>query len=123
MNANQPTPTSFYEAVSYLNRKDAVKIANNTYLERLDENTIGVRLHATYVIKFHRDEKERETTELNSGGYLSATTKERLNRYIPEGSTIVQSKGVWRYLANDVAKPVTAFYDGLTVDSLSGAVL
>lgn len=67
------------------------KVANNTYLERRPEGDIAVRLHATDVVTFHPD----GTATLNSGGWLTVTTKERINRYLPGGIVLSSIKGRW----------------------------
>ena len=56
---------SFNRAEELLGNRDKKKIANNTYLIRLDDNIIGIRLHSTDIIKLYRD----GNIVLNSGGY------------------------------------------------------
>jgi hypothetical protein len=63
------------------------KIANNTWLERRSTNfdsdiedpddEIAVRLHNTDVVTFRRD----GAITLNTGGWFTVTTKERINRF------------------------------------------
>jgi len=67
------------------------KVANNTYLERRPEGDIAVRLHATDVVTFHPD----GTATLNSGGWLTVTTKSRINDYLPGGIVLSSIKGRW----------------------------
>jgi hypothetical protein len=66
---------NYVEAAEKLGSRDSRKVGNNTYLERLDDETIGLRLHSTYVVKFHSD----ESVTLDSGGWQTVTTKERMN--------------------------------------------
>lgn len=102
------------------------KVANNTYLERRPGGDIAVRLHATDVVTFHAD----GTATLNSGGWLTVTTKERINRYLPSGIVLHSVKGRW-FLAysghgeHDAAgewhyvpseRPSVPFIDGITID-------
>ena len=54
-------------------------IANNTRVEQLNENTIGILLHSTYIVKYFKD----GLIELNSGGWKTVTTKDRMNRFAP----------------------------------------
>lgn len=54
------------------------KIQNNTYLVRLDEDTIGLLLHRTYIATYHRD----SSVVLDSGGWRTYTTKDRLNGWV-----------------------------------------
>jgi len=55
------------------------KVGNNTYAEILNDTTVAIKLHNTYVVKIHAD----GTYTLNSGGWQTATTKDRINQYSP----------------------------------------
>jgi len=55
------------------------KLENNTYLERRSQNTVAVRLHSTDVVTLHRD----GSFQLDSGGWNTITTRDRINRYLP----------------------------------------
>lgn len=101
------------------------KIANNTWLERRpanyddgiedDDDEIAVRLHDTDIVTFRRD----GAISLNTGGWFTVTTKERMNRFSPFG--IGSVKGEWQVsLRNpdyDSSRydPDTNPYWGLTV--------
>ena len=57
------------------------KLANNTYLKRRDwgsTKAIAVQLHSTDIITFHEDGK----VEVNTGGWDTITTRDRINRYL-----------------------------------------
>jgi len=105
---NQPTPTNYTEAADVLGSRDARKIAHNTCLERLDAETIGVRLHSTYVVRFHAV----GTVTLDSGGWQTVTTKERMNRYLGAGFGLYQKAHVW-YV--DTPAGVEEYSDGMTL--------
>jgi hypothetical protein len=81
------------------------KLENNTYLERIDAETIGVRLHETFVVRINRD----GTYSLHTGGWMTVTTKDRINAYGPVG--VSQHKGDW-FLGDG-----TPFVDGMTITS------
>lgn len=89
--------------------KTSRKCDNNTYA-RIDNNNIAIKLHNTDIVTI--DKKDNFT--LNSGGWLTVTTKERLNKYTPAG--ISQKAGIW-YLSDG-----SLFYDGVIVDKF-GRVL
>lgn len=102
MSTYQPTPTNYAEALAILESgrtkasREARKIANNTWLGFLpsqegEPRRIGVQLHATVVVTFH----ESGATSLDSGGYQTVTTKERINRYLAPGLSLYQEKHVW----------------------------
>lgn len=70
------------------------KVANNTYAVRLPSvfgNAIGIKLHDTFVVTFY----EEGTIKLDSGGWLTMTTKERMNRFLPAPLTVHSIKGRW----------------------------
>lgn len=80
------------------------KIENNTYVRTI-ENGVAIKLHTTDVVTI----LENGHQILNSGGWLSVTTKDRINSYSNAG--ISQRKGVW-YMGDG-----SLFYDGMTIDS------
>ena len=95
-------------------------VANNTYLERRGDD-IAVRLHATDVVTFHAD----GTATLNSGGWLTVTTKARMNEWLPGGISLGSVKGRWyfmypgHYEGNSYVKSERAnvpYADGITLD-------
>ena len=91
-NHNAPRPRSYADALALLGTRDHRKIGHNTTLERFPDGTLGVRFHATVVVRFHAD----GTMTLDARGYRTSTTKERMNRYLPEGWRIYQKAGTWR---------------------------
>ena len=93
---------TYDEADGLLRKRDTKKVGNNTYLVR-GEGCIHVRLHKTNVVTMYPD----NTYRLNSGGWRTATTKQRINRFSPV--KIYQHKYQW-YLAG--GQP---FCDGVVV--------
>ena len=105
------------------------KVANNTYLERRPGGDIAVRLHATDVVTFHAD----GTATLDSGGWLTVTTKARINDYLPGGIVLSSIKGRWylvysghgeydaegnwHYVKSE--RPAVPYSDGVTIDLAS----
>jgi hypothetical protein len=72
------------------------KLANNTYLEwrgSVDDpnSNIAIKLHNTDIVTLHPD----GSMVLNSGGWRTVTTKERINRYLPHNWRLFQEKGIW----------------------------
>ena len=76
------------------------RIANNTIQYEAPDGTRVVRLHRTDIIKFLPSGE----VELNSGGWHTHTTRERLNSL--SGIRVTPDRGVW--YANDVP-----FFDGI----------
>lgn len=85
------------------------KVAHNTYLHRVTPSCIAVRLHQTDIILFHAN----GTATLNSGGWRTVTTKERLNRFSPAG--IGQENGLW-YVYPRGSRHRFIFEDGINVN-------
>jgi len=55
------------------------KIGNNTYAEIEHDKSVSVRLHGTDVVRFYAN----GLVKLNSGGWRTHTTKQRINKYSP----------------------------------------
>ncbi len=86
------------------------KLANNTYAERRDADTIAIRLHATDVVTYHKDGR----VVFNDGGWLTVTTKERMNQCGPDWLSVGSIRGRWFVtLAGDYSNPVP-YADGIT---------
>jgi hypothetical protein len=100
---------SFEEGLSRLNGKKQKKLENNTYLVRVDETTLGVQLHNTIVVYIFKS----GIYQLDTGGWRTVTTKNRINRYNP--ARVSQKNNIW-YIGEGI------FEDGVRVDS-DGKVL
>jgi len=97
------------------------KIRNNTYLEDLGDGGIGLRLHNTYVLKWYPDR-----IILNSGGWSSQVTRNRMNEWIP-GQVMTYRREVFyippntdpyaggQYVWGDKSRWVP-YQDGMAVD-------
>lgn len=83
--------------------------ANNTTVREVEGGAVAIQLHATDIVIVLAS----GGFVLNSGGWRSVTTKERINRYTP--ARLWQDKSVW-YIADKTGKP-TLFYDGMTIDA------
>lgn len=86
--------------------KTSRKIGNNTYAEILNDDTVAIKLHSTYVVKIRAD----GTYTLNSGGWQTLTTKDRINQYSPV--RVYQRKFEWFVKINNKEYP---FMDGMVV--------
>jgi hypothetical protein len=98
---------SFLSAVNALNGKEWRIIGNNTFMTRVDPDTIAARLHYTDIVTYHRDGR----IIVNTGGHKSATTKHRIN-----GLTGV---GVYQKDYNWFLCDGTPFVDGMDVGGIS----
>ena len=68
------------------------KLAHNTYVEQDGDGSIGVRFHATRILTFHPD----GSFTVNTGGYHTVTTKQRLNALMPNGYRIFSERYAWK---------------------------
>lgn len=82
------------------------KVGNNTYAEILHDNSVGIMLHSTYVVKIHPD----NTYTLQTGGWQTVTTKDRINQYSPV--RVYQRKYEWFVKLNGKEYP---FMEGMVV--------
>jgi len=107
---------TYFGAQSILGSRDRKKLENNTYLERCDlgDGYFAVVLHRTEVVKIYRD----GTYVLSSGGWLTLTTRKRINKYSP--AFIWQKNFTW-FLASYLDEK-TEFFDGVRVDSTGHVV-
>jgi len=101
---------SYDKANEILGKRNSRRLANNTYLERtLSPDMICVRLHATQIIKYLNNSDQ--DIILDSGGWQTVTTKQRLNQFSP--AQIYSKKGIWYIYHEDNRYP---FHDGITID-------
>ena len=82
------------------------KVGNNTYAEILHDNSVGIMLHSTYVVKIHPD----NTYTLQTGGWQTVTTKDRINQYSPV--RVYQRNYEWFVKLNNKEYP---FMEGMVV--------
>lgn len=98
------------------------KLARNTYLKRRNGH-IAVQYHATDVVSYYPN----GDIVLNSGGWLTMTTKERIDWFTPAWLRVSQNRGVWYITIRDLnskdywaAKATHRFFDGITFGPRGG---
>jgi len=106
---------SYAEAAALLGDKTQVKLYNNTWLKEVDVDDkqrpiYGVILHRTCVVQIRPD----GTYKLNSGGWETVTTKDKINTYSP--ARIWTNRGQW------FIEDGRRFFDGIVVNQ-QGEVL
>ena len=89
-------------------KKIAKKIDNNTLLIEYPDYK-AIRLHDTNILVF-----KNNTITLNTGGYQTRTTKDRLNKYLPQNFNVYQKNYTW-YISNTLDNSNIEFKDGITV--------
>ena len=97
------------EAVSMVRGKRNAKrrkVGNNTYAEILSDGSVAIKLHNTNVVIIYSD----NSAILNSGGWQTVTTKDRINQYSP--NRVYQRNFEWFVNVNGEDYP---FFDGMVV--------
>ena len=103
-------PATHTEAREMLNGRTSRTIANNTTLVDLGEGGIVLRLHCTHVVTFRPD----GSIVLNSGGWHTVTTKDRLSRVArAHGWSVYAKAREWFVGHRDGA--TFEFEDGFTI--------
>ena len=103
-------PTTHSEARDALKGRPSRTICNNTSLVDLGREGIGLRLHGTHVVILRLD----DSLVLNSGGWQTVTTKDRINRVIrAHGWNLYADRRVW-YVENRDGRRFE-FEDGFTI--------
>ena len=82
------------------------RLERNTYLYKEDD-TFQVKLHNTFIVTIFPD----NSCILNSDGWFTPTTKDRINRFSPDNISLSQKNRVW-YLDDG-----SEFFDGVIVAS------
>lgn len=108
----------YASALKFLGGKYERRLANNTTLlvegETMSkEPIIAVRLHRTLIVMYFPD----GTIQLNSGGYRTRTTLQRINQLLPPGLGVYQKDYDWYVLLRGKGK--LPFSDGMRINEFS----
>jgi len=105
---------NYDDAREQLNGQGGRVVCLNTRLEENDDGTVSVILHATRIVTYHPDGR----VTLNSGGWQTHTTKDRINRCLPPGMSVYQESYRWKVRIEgkaDGPTTVADFYDNMTI--------
>lgn len=83
---------SFASADRFLGSRNQRKLANNTIVRRLWSDIIQVVLHRTPIVSYYRGD---EDVTIDTGGYRSKTTKQRMNQLLEGWAKIYQDRYDW----------------------------
>lgn len=114
-------PTSYEACAEFLDGKEQRKVCNNTYVVRNSipstyygvAGTIGIELHGSTVVMFRDD----EAVCIDSCGYYTATTKDRINRCLDDRGFVFQSKGLWYFQSKNHSEPIIEFKNGMIIEN------
>ena len=114
-------------------------LANNTRLHVRYAHTASGKAKLNYAIQLHRTDvlvfTMRGTMILDSGGWTTQTTKERINRFLPKGYRVESASGKWyvtrhtpdnptvrqvRQRTYRKGEPVTSEYPNWVPDGIGG---
>lgn len=105
---------SWFSADTFLQNSNKKKLAHNTTVERFDDG-IGVRYHSTVIVFYHND---RHTITVNTGGWNTVTTRQRINALLPKGWGIVSEKQMlWLAYNGEAIVRLNNYNQSLTFDS------
>jgi hypothetical protein len=98
------------------------KVDNNTIMFKYPNKDVGYILHNTIIAIIHYEDCNFQNVTLNSGGYLTPTTKDRINNILcklfvwsDNGLQICQSKRKW-YIYNNKFENLGEYQDDMIID-------
>ena len=96
------------------------RIGNNTIKYTDRHGVEHIRLHDTDIVSYHPD----GTMTIDSGGWQTRTTKDRINEYLPDHVTLYQKNFTWFLDVRSVDgehMETVPFEDGMTVPSVKAS--
>lgn len=111
-NKHSITPLDYQEALTRLGMRESRKLLYKNYLYRSGKE-LRIRYHDTDIITYRPD----GSIVLDTGGWLTSTTKARFNQFLPQYQ-ISQDKSVWQINGQGYRDGMTLYPDG----SMSGTV-
>lgn len=110
------TVRSYQDADNYLGARQERPIGHNTRIVRVGTG-ISIRYHGSPVVRFTPDSVDRPgEIILDSCGWKTFTTKERMNAFAPRGFRISQERGIW-HLWNYDTQVDYIFKDGIRIST------
>lgn len=104
-----------------LKKRASKKLDRNTYAQRREDGGVDIRLYDTIIASYAQD----GTITLNSGGWRTATTKSRIDNYIPNCFRLMQENSIWYVQKSHPGIPWREwrkypFSDGMTIGPMGG---
>lgn len=111
----------FWSAEAFLNGRRERKLAHNTVVLdhglEFGDRVLSVKYHYTIIVRYI----SRKAIQLNSGGWETSTTKERINKLLPPEWGLSQEKFVWK-LWNRITDKEYLFEDNMIINLSTGQV-
>lgn len=114
------TIRTYDQANEYLGLKPRRPISHNTDIVRRDDGAIQVKYHGSPVVTYlpAGEAQGGPVTLLDSCGWRTPTTKERINAFCPAGFHVWQERSVWHLSKGSWQDNASwTFADGITIDS------
>jgi len=106
---------SYQQANEYLGTKDSRPLRYKTRVERRSPTSIAIQHHNTDIITYHWGGYEKEgTVVIDTQGWRTSTTKERLNAHLPGSYGVWQKDSIWRIWDGGMGKQYI-FADGMRI--------
>ena len=104
--------TTYEGLEAFLANREQRTIGHNTTARRSGPAII-VRYHATDILTLTPD----GSVVVNSGGYHTPTTKDRINQFLPFGIGVIQEDWVWYFVrwGGDEGRTLTPYEDHATI--------
>lgn len=91
---------------------DSKRIGPNTYIEKRGDEDYAVRLHNTDILTIRPD----SSFVVDTDGWLTVTTKDRLNTFAPRGVSFSSNRGQWNVqFGNYVTGTSKPYADGMVI--------
>lgn len=96
---------------SHLGNRTERGLSNNTKVARDFQGNLVIILHRTAIVTYKRDVGGEVTMTLDSGGWRTTTTKQRMNAFLPHRYRIFADKGTWYIQIRSTAGDDVIDYD------------
>ena len=98
-------------------RNGSFKIMHNTIASIDGANNVSITLHNTDIYRINWSHSGSSTITLDSGGWHSMTTKDRINRFLPLGFRLIQRNWNWiiQEMEDGTYRDRELFFDGMQI--------
>ena len=94
------------------NIKKIKQLKRNLFLITYNSDIMAIRYHQTDILRFYYDFRtKKRVIRINTGEYLTQTTKNHINAFIP--GKLIQKNFKWYYINGNKAMP---FYDNMIIN-------
>lgn len=108
-------PTTYEECADLMrtarDERAGKPIGNNTRVVHSGDADLAIRLHQTDVVTFHVN----GTITLDTGGWRTVTTKDRINGALPNGLRVYSDRGTWYLGKMGLGTERVAYFDGMVL--------